>query len=400
MVKNKFRNSFIGKPVDFFKTNTKDYPVNMFKDNDRDGVMNAFDCSPNNPNKQGLIDAVVGAVRGIGKGRVKSGWREGMDKLGNPGSRAYKQRREVQRQKKDETFSQKNERQQQRIIKNRLRREGIKKVVSNTGYNTAKRIIRKIETSNPNYSKRVRKQYLQNRTNNPNLTREQRGRAQYHLSLANKARTGLVDKVRNRAIESVFPVVSVASYIQGKRETIPGMASVGRGRPRGTLDKRYVAYGGVFGYRAYLSQKRQQARAMLQQQQEMMRQQNMPQYEQVQKQMPQYQQSQQSQLPPELQGQGITPEYSQEQQYQQALEQYQSQQQVPQQVQYPQQEQPVKREIVPVFKSHGGSPYPPVDRRPLQTPQSTIPYGYVESVDAFTGRRYLKQLPKKEGWTR
>jgi hypothetical protein len=65
---------------------------------------------------------------------------------------------------------------------------------------------------------------------------------------------------------------------------------------------------------------------------------------------------------------------------------------------YPKATAQVQREIRPVFKSSGGSPYPAVPRQGLTPSRQTIPYGYVESVDAFTGRRFLKQLPKTEKW--
>ena len=64
--------------------------------------------------------------------------------------------------------------------------------------------------------------------------------------------------------------------------------------------------------------------------------------------------------------------------------------------QYSQQSQ--QRPIRTVFKSSGGSPYPPVNNRSLAPTNQTIPYGYVESVDTMTGRRFLKQLPKTEKW--
>jgi len=102
-----------------------------------------------------------------------------------------------------------------------------------------------------------------------------------------------------------------------------------------------------------------------------------------------------------MQGQGITPEYSQspqempqQMQYQEAQVQYE-----PQQYQYqpqPQvvQQQPQQDEIKTVFKSAGGHPYNPVPRQGLTPTSQTINSGFVESVDAFTGRRFMKQLPR------
>jgi hypothetical protein len=40
---------------------------------------------------------------------------------------------------------------------------------------------------------------------------------------------------------------------QSNSRTIKGITRAGRGRPVGTLDKRYAAYGGVYGYRKYLA---------------------------------------------------------------------------------------------------------------------------------------------------
>jgi hypothetical protein len=55
----------------------------MFGDNDRDGVANVFDCKPNNPYDQGIISAIVGAVKGWKSGTgARAGWREGMAKPG------------------------------------------------------------------------------------------------------------------------------------------------------------------------------------------------------------------------------------------------------------------------------------------------------------------------------
>jgi len=358
--KNNFGGSFRGKPVNFFKTNSKDYPSNMFKDNDRDGVANAFDCKPNDPNKQGLIDAVVGAVKGIGHGGVKKGWREGMDKPGNAVTRAVKQRSYVRQQRRNEVFSQMGERQQQKIIKNRLRREGVKRVAGRVVSSATSYGYRKsVKTF-----KRLRDTPRQIRTGNVPRVIKQR------------------QLVLKKSLQQVFPQIpssAVKGVVGGE---VGGKVGGKVGRPKGTLDSRYAAYGGVFGYRRYISQQRKQARLMFQQQQEMMRQQRIPQYEQV-------QQQQVQDLPIELQQQ-----LQQMEQQQLPTPQVQQYQQSQVQVQEPQ------REIKTVFKSHGGSPYQPVDRTPLAPPQSTIPYGYVESVDAFTGRRYLKPLPKREGWTR
>jgi hypothetical protein len=99
--------------------------------------------------------------------------------------------------------------------------------------------------------------------------------------------------------------------------------------------------------------------------------------------------------------------YNQQIQYQEQLpQQYEQPQPVQQvQVQYPQQmpsqeyiPEPQKRPIATVFKSSGGSPYPPVNPQQLQPSNQTIPQGYVETTDLMTGRRYMKPVPRKEAW--
>lgn len=145
-----------------------------------------------------------------------------------------------------------------------------------------------------------------------------------------------------------------------------------RGRPRGTLDPRYAKYGGVFGYRKYVAQQRKLMKQQLNQQAQ--------------------------QIKMARQMQQAPYEY---QQFQEQPQQIQPQEMPQQMPQYPQQypPQPQKRPIATVFKGSGGSPYPPVADRPLASSRETIPYGYVEEVDSFTGRRFLKKLPPKERWT-
>jgi hypothetical protein len=196
-----------------------------------------------------------------------------------------------------------------------------------------------------------------------------------------------------KSMRMAFPVITAgqtsATYeYQSKRGQMKG-----RGRPKGSLDPRYAQYGGVMGFRKYMSSQRRAFRQQLQQQKEMMKVQrqiaNMPQYEQAQ----QYQQQQQ--LPPEMQGQGVTPDYTQ---FDQADETGQMQPQVEQHP-FEYLQEPQKPPVARVFKSYGGSPYQPVDRRSLTPSNQTIQQGYVETTDAFTGRRYMKQLPKPERWS-
>ncbi len=397
MVKNNKFN-VIGKPINVFRTTKNEYPSNMFQDRDRDGVMNAFDCKPFDPNKQGFIDAVVGAVKGMrgGSAGIKSGWKEGMAKPPrNMAARvAHQERRE-----KAVAYAREKVRYQKAKsnLKKYNRKETEEIVRSIPGAKTMGRVLSRIQQANPTFQRKVRVQYYQEqlRTGTP----KQKKKAEYLLAKMREVQSGKIQSIRTRAVESVFPIKSISSYGSAYgRKTIPGQPGGGRGRPRGTLDKKYAAYGGVYGWRRYLSEQRIKQKEQLKQQIQQMKQQRVPQYEQQ-----QYQgQTQVNAVPQELQGQGITPEYSQAQQYQQVpQQQYQQQYQQPQQYQQqPFQYLQQQRQIVPVFKSQGGSPYPAVDRRPLTPPQQTIPYGYVETVDSFTGKRYLKPLPRREGWTR
>ena len=191
-----------------------------------------------------------------------------------------------------------------------------------------------------------------------------------------------------------------------------------RGRPKGSYDPRYAAYQGVLNYRKALSMQRRSIRERFRQQQELLKYQRQQQ-RLAEMQMPQDQR--------ELQQ--ATPEYSQFPT--QGVEEYPTQQVQVQQVQqvqqampeeemalasqpvmqeYPAQEMPrvypqppqqaPQRPVATVFKGSGGSPYPPVDRRPLAPPRQTIPSGYVEVADAFTSKRYLKKLPQAERWSK
>ena len=465
VVKHKANSIWLGKPlgsnkhVNFFKTNSKDIPVNMFKDNDRDGVANAFDCSPNDKNKQGLIDAIVGAGKalfskrremspepkankaspsmqrrmgadierernieknestaGSRMGNIKRAWQEGMSAKGNPISRGirrnYQQAREMQTERINAKYANMTDRQQQATIARRLKgpmSERVMAMVSNvsktaagtaglpTSFSEAQRVVRQ---AHPNYAREAKLRYWKERLKNPDLTPQQKSKIYYQMAQAASVRATTLRKFRNAAIGMAFPMPSMQSYGSGSGDkTISGVPGRGRGRPRGSLDKRYAQYGGVFGYRRYVSDQKRALRIQFQRQQQMMKmnaQKQMPQYEQQQYQ----QQQQEQQLPPELQGQSVTPDYSQ---YQAQQAQYEQPQQV-QQVQYPQQyqvqqQEPSPREIKTVFKGSGGSPYPPVPKQGLTPTRQTIQQGYVESVDLMTGRRFMKQLPQKERWS-
>jgi hypothetical protein len=73
----------------------------------------------------------------------------------------------------------------------------------------------------------------------------------------------------------------MTSYGSGNQNkiTIKGVGTGQRGRPRGSLDKRYAAYGGVYGYRRYVSEQKRLLREQFQQQKQVSQ---VPQYEQQQ----------------------------------------------------------------------------------------------------------------------
>lgn len=394
------------KPHNFFKTNGKYKPVNLFGDSDRDGVMNVFDCKPYNPRKQGLIDAIVGAVKGIGKGGVKAGWKEGMARQGNPVSRRY----EAYRERKYPVQS---------VPVRTKATSGMNEGVYPTRY---RRYLERAtplvqgplqEGVSPEYERRFRgrkiKQYKQELSGykkelgNPDLSAKQK------MKLRNKIKSseGRLENARRVQEKATIEGKALArrqlgkSFVKGLASAFPMVTPMSgkhvmgapgqKGRPRGSLDPRYAKYGGVYGWRKYMSQQRKLQKEQLKQQLILMKQQAVPQYERQ-----QYQSQPASQPTPEeqmvaqmeavqqpntVQAVGTIPQYPQ--------------QQYPQQ--YPQESQ--KRPIATVFKGSGGKPYPAVESQPLAPSRQTVPYGYVETVDAFTGRRFLKPLPRSERWT-
>ena len=249
---------------------------------------------------------------------------------------------------------------------------------------------------NKSYEYKRTKKFYKKQMENPDLTKDQVERIKYKIYKAGKTRATKKAKFRTAVIEQLVPAQSLTSYGSGDK-TVAGIPGRGRGRPRGSVAKKYAAYGGVYGYRRFVSEQKAKLREQLRQ--------------------AKIQTPSQQQLPEELRGQGIEAQYQTEpqqappQQYQEPPQQYQEppqqvQQQAPQQQyqapppQYQQQYQaPQQREIVSPFKSSGGHPYPPVNRQKLQSSMQTVPYGYVESVDAFTGRRFMKKLPQKENWS-
>lgn len=315
-----------------FKSNKRDLPVNMFKDNDHDGVMNVFDCKPNNPRKQGFVDAVIGAASGLVRGTgVKAGWRTGMVKKGNPVSRKFEKVRTTK---------------VYRAI------PGLSELVN----------PRNAKGQVQTYGERV--ENMRRRVQEGNINPVMRRKIM----------------MVKRAIRSAVPVIpagatSATTQYQSKKGQMGG-----RGRPKGSLDPRYAAYGGVMGYRAYMRDKRKAFKEQMRMQEEQIK---------MQKQlsrMPQYETQQYQQTP---------------QQPQEEVQQYQQVQQPQQMPQYQQeyaQEAP-QQPIARVFKSYGGKPYPAVERQPLTPSKQTVPAGFVEVVDPFTSKRYLKQLPRPERWS-
>ena len=393
------------KPINFFKSNSKTLPVNMFKDSDGDGVADVFDCKPHNKNKQGFIDAVIGAVKGMGSGGMKKGWSEGMAREGNPVSRRYARARKMEVQREIQRFATQPGEKERASLPGQLSSSKMYRL--QRGNIRAKREAR-IQKFKQTMSAIGRKTPVLSEMLHPV---DVKGRpTTYSQKIAKMRETVQKMKITpvmrrqliavKKSARMLFPVIpagaTTVSYgIQSKKGT-----GGGRGRPVRSFDPRYAQYGGVFGYRRFQSEQRRAFREQLRRQQEAMRVQR--QMQRVQ-QMPSYEQvtPQTQQVPQEMQG--AVPDYSQFEQMQQQIPQ---QMQVPQemqvqQVQVPQyvQPQPTQREIVTPFKGSGGHPYPAVDRRPLTPSRQTINQGFVESVDSFTGRRFMKALPRTERWS-
>ena len=414
--------NFRGPAFNVFNTGKKYTPVNLFGDRDRDNVPNVFDCKPNDPNKQGWVSAVVGAVKGAftgGKGSVRRGWDEGMSKQ-SPTEEKIK--RGAQTVARGTTAAGKAVYRGTRAAYRRIQPTTVvdKKVAVSwkkdpkTGRAVPTEWKTKKVTVPTTFSKKIDAHLERIRTHS--LTRPE------------------IQKISTlkKSMQMVFPIIpssaTAGAYgYQSKKQQ-------GRGRPKGSV--KYSIGGrpvGVFEYRRYMSAQRRAFKERLKQQQEMAKQQrqmqSMPKYEQVspqeiaQQQMAQQQAQQipQQQMSPQMmeelqmqqqiqqvpqEVQGAIPEYSQFPTETQPVEQVMPQQySQPPQPQYAQQYTPqpkehqIPEEIKPVFKSSGGHPYKAVDRRSLTPTSQTVPYGYVESVDAFTGRRFMKPLPKPEKWT-
>jgi len=393
------------KRNDVFKTNSKYVMSNMFKDSDRDGVLNAFDCKPRNKQEQGLIDNLVKFV----KGKKKKNPEEEVKTI------STKDWRNAQRQKAKAAKNQAiidrakagmkadaRAKQRERAIKISSGVNRISSGVNRFGNQLALSIAR----ANPKYDMQIEKRVVGLQPMSK-LARKKLNLDYEMMRRARVSRQQLVGggaspraNTLTRSIGMVFPQAAPRTA-SGKAVGVPGQ----RGRPRGSLDPRYAAYGGVFQYRKAMALRKKAAKFAKQQAELQVKMSGQPQYE-----TQQYQQQVQEQVPQETPG--AVPDY---QQFQEEIAQNQPevvyepaqepQQQVQQVVyQQPQQQytpETYKRPVVPVFKSSGGSPYgtkAPIVQQSLAPSNS---YGdYIEYADAFTGERKWKKKIQPEGWSK
>lgn len=506
----------------------KKYPsMNPLGDYDNDLFFNYKDCKPLDPNRDGILAAIAGAVGGLfkkGSGTVKAGWKTGMAKTGwHAPIQSYKKWKseKAERTKAQaggfETYGGTFEKQRRAAEKAEIAARGYKdyqtpeqkaqlalmtkympKGMSGdeqtaafelAQYKSSELNRRVNKSDNPNYmkikepsghiryvSKAKYNELMKGRVakHEPEIKSKEKEEAENKWYAHPKSKLvkaiestpilGTVYKAIPGLSETVTPVrwnketkkwvpVSYSSKIESMRRkiqegritpmmrrkimavkratrfafpVIPAGATTatydyqskagtgrGRGRPKGSV--KYSIGGrpvGVFEYRKYLSNQRRAFRERIRQQQQIIRQQRRfqyqePQYEtqQYNPQQPQYAPQQvpqqaQHQVPQEVAG--ATPEYSQfPTQYEETQMPEQMLQQTPETL-YPLQNTASTlqgRPIGTVFKSSGGSPYPPVERVPLAPSRVTAPQGYVETVDSFTGRRFMKKLPPTEKWS-
>jgi hypothetical protein len=370
-------------------------PINLFGDRDRDGVMNVFDCQPNNPNKQGFVDALVGGVKGLFKTppqgisrreEAKRGWKEGMAKP-KKSVQAYSKLSAQQMVNYNKGF----EKIRQRISAEQ-RQERIAK---------AKKVGSWIERKMaPMYYSAKTKKWSE-QTPAQAIYRAKQEIVQRNVPQYKKTR----ELVTKKAVQQLFPGAIPMAAVRG---TTSGSGTGKRGRPKGSVTYRddYGRPIGVFQWRALQSAKRTAYKAKIRQMQIQQKMQRVPRYE-----TQQYTPQQGQQVPPEVQG--AVPEYSQFPGYEQ---QAQEQGQVVMQPEMPApqpvyQGQPTYYAPAPEiaqeasrlppahnFPASSNKPYPAVPRTPIAPTSQTIPQGYVEVADSFTGRRYLKKLPQAENW--
>lgn len=406
--------------TNIFKSGRETSPVVLFNDYDKDHVPNVFDCQPLDPNRQGILAAIAGAVKGaFSGGGIRAGWRAGMAKP------SFSERMEFKDSKRREEFGFKQDKEVIRNYEKKVKeqkelerqyKENQKAKLKTPLYRAVNYATRPIKQVASPY-KPVSKQQIQalsKKLEEGEITKEEFLKKMKQP----KSRSGAAMLAKKFAQEvlprGAIPQKAYSPRVKSKEEKLKEMlgrymkgrggASVssrggyyrpggtgGPGRPRGTYDARYARFGGVFGYRKWLAQQRSAEKETIKRMLEQKRLAAQPSYERT----PYREPAPQQQMPQEME---------MEMEYEPQVQQVQ---QMPQQMpqQYPVQQIPIQqvdhsgqRPIGRIFKSYGGSPYPPVERRPLAPTAQTIPAGYIEVVDAFTGQRKLKQLPPTERW--
>lgn len=357
-----------------WKQSHEKYPfLSPSGDYDSDGVPNAKDCRPMNPQKHGILSAISGAVGGLLTTKnksirtsgermqeVKRRWSEGMQK-----GRQYKN---VGRDYKD---------LENAIKRGKIMREA-RQAYSQERLKQLKGGVKSAIYSTPGL--RVFRPMTDPRTGQPIPRTGIRERIQQQRYLT---QTGKISPVQRRKVLAakrvmrvMFPMIPAAATTAVYEYQSKKGQGGRRGRPKGSV--KYP--GGVYAWRK--EQRRIRAIQRLSQQQQM------------------YQQALQTRAPQRHYPQQPFQYVQEESQVPYAPEETQGGYQMPQEyippLEYTQ--EPQKQPIGRVFKSYGGSPYPPVSSEPLAPTHQTIPQGYVEMVDSFTGKKILKRLPPPEKW--
>ena len=403
----------------------KKYPtLSPRRDYDADFFRNSKDCKPFDHNKDGILAAIAGAISGaVSGGGIKKGWSEGMAKPG-----VYKQYVAQQFAKTRMTPVEKlKEKYALKEIQDRIKYEALPKQKTvqvmtpipgaEDGMDVreypvvhAKSIIGVVKTQyEPKQTTNSALDAIDKQTEAYEKLEEmkeakrqltpvqQEAFRQKQMNIERKMQKKYEDieqiqarkriSVPYRLVGQVLNVPVTQAIRQsgiGKVETIKGgkggEAKGAVGRPKGTYDNRYSAYGGVYGYRKWVSQQKavrrmaeEQERLMLQAQEKI----------QMAQQAQEYQQMQQQQYQP------------------------QPQQQVQQQMQYeqPQQEQPrtdVKKPFAYLFEKKQQMPQQmpqryqtyPQQQMPQQMPrmQQKQPLSeYYEDYNSFTGEKVMKK---------
>ena len=122
-----------------------------------------------------------------------------------------------------------------------------------SAFNSAKNVL-----SPEEYERYIKLKKSETKRNllNDLARRESRERAISSRDKYNKPRTGKVASFIQGGKRVVSTGITKSlygnKYSQLKDKTISGVKGSGRGRPRGTYDKRYARFGGVYGYRKWL----------------------------------------------------------------------------------------------------------------------------------------------------